>query len=207
LHLAAKGSHVDALRLLLVGDVSLFINLADEDGVTALHWAALNGPAAAVTKLLQRDALANAETTTMETPLHWAARCEDPAVASAIVKSLVGKKATIDPRRRDSGMTPLHVACSMGNVAAVMALLDAGAMVNVGDNNERSALHLACIGNHVSTVEVLLSRKAQVDLVDRRHRTALHHASAAGHAACVAVLISAFAVVDAQCQGFFIIYY
>lgn len=53
----------------------------------------------------------------------------------------------VDPEKRyPSGETELHVACLEGNVAKVMALIQAGADVDATDNLRKTPLHKLCEG-------------------------------------------------------------
>ena len=68
---------------------------------------------------------------------------------------------------RGSGMANLFEAAGRGDVAAVGALLDAGADVDgVREEDERTALHCAAACGHAAVVTLLLERDADVDAED-----------------------------------------
>eukprot|EP01012_Entosiphon_sulcatum_P063024 TRINITY_DN8992_c0_g1_i1.p2 TRINITY_DN8992_c0_g1~~TRINITY_DN8992_c0_g1_i1.p2 ORF type:complete len:153 (-),score=25.88 TRINITY_DN8992_c0_g1_i1:81-539(-) len=77
----------------------------------------------------------------------------------------------VDPNSADGGgCTPLHYACSNGQLHVVKALLDhPGINVNAQDSYGRTPLHWAVSSGHVDVVKMLLERPA----VDRALQTNL----------------------------------
>jgi ankyrin repeat protein len=102
------------------------VNVAQGDGMTALHWAANRGDAALARLLL--DARASVTATTRVgryTPLHIAAQ----SASAAVVKALLAARA--DARAvTDEGITMLHLAAMGGDTAVIGVLARAGAEVN-----------------------------------------------------------------------------
>ena len=64
-----------------------------------------------------------------------------------------------------SGMTPLHIAVYMQNLAMVNMLLDAGAQVNIADNEGNTPLIVAVYESNddYSIVECLLNHGADIN--------------------------------------------
>merc|ERR1712012_1092784 len=68
-------------------------------------------------------------------------------------------------------MTPLHVACAVGNADSVNQLLDAGKesgikvtdIINAADNNGALPISLAITSKNLSMMEVLIQKGAIVD--------------------------------------------
>ena len=156
---AAKRGDVETLKAELRsgGDV----NAAQADGFTALHWAAKTGNrevaevliaagadvrattrlgshmplhvAAAAGKpgvaeaLLTAGAPADAMTSTGAQPLHLAAAAGD----AGMITSLLAHGAPVDARETAWGLTPLMFAAVRDRVAAVQALMEAGADASV----------------------------------------------------------------------------
>ena len=58
--------------------------------------------------------------------------------------------------------TPLHIAAVRGDVAAIIALLDAGADIQSRGEHGYSPLHEAVEQGHIEVVRVLLERGASV---------------------------------------------
>lgn len=73
--------------------------------------------------------------------------------------------------------TPLHIACAIGNEAAVEILLENNAKVNVADNDQKTPLIKAIEGQHEKCVELLLSYEAQVEICDKNGDNPVHHAT------------------------------
>jgi len=96
--------------------------------------------------------------------------------------------------------TPLQWAALYGHVAAVEALLAAGAHVDGARSGGLTPLMLAANTDHAATVAVLLAAGADLHRVDSDGRTALHLACYDGHVDCVRMLLEAGAQADV-CDG------
>ena len=75
----------------------------------------------------------------------------------------------------ESGMAPLLLAATKGDVACLTILLDAApASVNtVKDQHERTALMLAASGGKAEAVELLVARGAEINAISCDGKTAL----------------------------------
>lgn len=97
-------------------------------------------------------------------------------------------------------MSPLCIACVLGDVKIVTALLDAD--VDVGMQHDeigiQSPLSAASLNGHAAILELLLERGAPVDDPDAKGYTALHLCCANGHAKCARMLLSAGSYVDRE---------
>jgi len=102
--------------------------------------------------------------------------------------------------------TPLWFAITKGHLPSALALVDAGARVDVVDDSKRTMMHVAMqyggeaneSADSLPLVQSLLKRKADVNAVDREKRTALHWAAGKNAMPCVAALIAAGADVNAK---------
>ena len=105
--------------------------VADADGCTLLHWAALNNRIAIATFLLERGALVDAVGGKLgETPLHWATRRK----YYAMMELLFSRGADIT-RRNINGCDALMLACTTGpDLSTLYLLLHWGADVNSRDS-------------------------------------------------------------------------
>ncbi|NIP60304.1 MAG: hypothetical protein GWM92_18235, partial [Gemmatimonadetes bacterium] len=114
---AAMKGNLAAVRALV--EQGADVNAAQGDGMTALHWAALNGDAELARILVYAGATLKAVTRAGgHTPLHLAARAGHPGVIDVLLD------AGADPEPRSAtGVTPLHLAAASGSAAAVEALL------------------------------------------------------------------------------------
>jgi ankyrin repeat protein len=91
--------------------------------------------------------------------------------------------------REQSGLTPLHLAASAGNLPAVQALLTARADVRIASKAGATALHWAAARGRTEAVQALLAAKAAVNATDGEGQTPLQMAVAAGHPETVRALV------------------
>ena len=137
----------------------------DEEGLTALHEAAVYGLKDAVVVLLSSGADVNAETDFGMTALGFAAIAPDGHVAET---------------REDD--------CDVTDERIVELLLERGAHVDGGSDEDWPPLHLAAHRGHIRMVARLLAKGARVDRRDSWGRTPLTHAIEAGHKELVSLL-------------------
>ncbi len=154
---AARQKDVQAVRALLKqgGDV----NGAQGDGMTALHWAALQNDADLASMLLYAGANVRATTRLgAYTPLHLASQ----AGAAAIIEPLVKAGAPVGALT-STGATPLMLAAAGGSVDAVARLLEHGADPNAKDKaNGETAMMFAAALDRSDVVRVLIAKGADV---------------------------------------------
>jgi hypothetical protein len=100
--------------------------------------------------------------------------------------------AGADLHARDAeGATPLHAACSHGQVGAAELLLRARASGHAPDAHGLTPLLAAAAGGHAACVELLLRVGARTGAVDATRASALHLAVTAGSLSCVELLLAA----------------
>lgn len=150
---AARAGDTDAVRALLEDGADP--NLAQGDGLTALHLAAREGHLEVVAILINAGAETSATTRIGDyTPLHLAGG----AGHADVVGALLGAGANPGAVTTASGVTPLHLAAeARGGEDAVRLLLEHGAPVNA---RERSAgqtplMFAAAAGRAASAIELL----------------------------------------------------
>jgi ankyrin repeat protein len=168
---AAMRGDTEGVRTLLRGGAD--VNAAQGDGMTALHWTALNGDLATMNVLLYAGAATEALTRVgAYTPLHLASsRGQAEAVARLLeAGSKVGPLTA-------TGVQPLHLAAQAGNANAVKALLDRGAEVNAKDKTHgRTPLIFAASQDRLDAMKVLLAGGADAsqtsNVIDYQARSA-----------------------------------
>ncbi|HEV3057588.1 MAG TPA: ankyrin repeat domain-containing protein [Vicinamibacterales bacterium] len=152
---AAMHKDAQAVRSLLRqgGDV----NAAQGDGMTALHWAAMQGDADLAGVLLYAGA--NVRATTRlggYTPLHLASQ----SGSTAVINALVAAGAAVGAATA-TGATPLMLAASAGQTDAVKTLLDHHADPNTTESaNGETALMFAAALDRAEVARVLLQHGA-----------------------------------------------
>ena len=154
---AAMHKDVDGVRTLLKGGAD--VSTAQSDGMTALHWAALNGDLETMDVLLLAGATREALTRVgAYTPLHLASqRGHGAAVARLLAAGAKAGPVT------STGVQPLHLAAESGDVEAVKALLDSGAEINVVDTTHgRTPLVFAVSKDRREVLELLAARGADL---------------------------------------------
>lgn len=132
------------------------VNTRDQDGTTALTWAAYRGNLPLAELLLDRGANPNLSSEIGLTPLALAIQNGAVAVASL----LLNKGA--DPNlARENGETPLMTAVRLGQVDTTRLLLDHGAKANVQEKKFHQTPLMWAAGNP-ALVRMLLAKGADV---------------------------------------------
>ena len=157
---AAMRADLDKVRLLLRGGAD--VNVAQGDGMTALHWSAENRSAEMAAMLIYAGA--NVEALTRiggYTSLHLASR----SGSAAVVQELLEAGANPAVRSSAGGATPLHFAASASSKGSVISLLDHGAKIDARESAwEQTPLMFAASLGRTDIVELLLSRGADVSV-------------------------------------------
>ncbi|HTI63164.1 MAG TPA: ankyrin repeat domain-containing protein [Gemmatimonadaceae bacterium] len=159
---AAQRGDLATVKKLIASGVS--VNVAQGDGMTALHWAADRGDSALTAVLLRAKASVRATTRIgAYTPLHIAARSGSPAVVRALLAAGSDVKTTTT-----SGATALHLAAAAGNPDVVAALLEKGADPNARESAwGQTPLVFAAEYNRAAAIKVLLAHGADPSIHTR----------------------------------------
>jgi ankyrin repeat protein len=158
--LAAHRQHCDIVRLLLSHRGAydrVQLNLAGDDGFTALSWAAHHGNLECMRTLLNAGADVNHATSTGYTPLHFVANRTDVKLAQLLLR----KGAAVNARG-ECGFTPLHNAVYCDNVAVAELLLRSGADVEARYHHS-APLHVAADKGSVTMALLLLKHGAALN--------------------------------------------
>ena len=133
----------------LIGSAELDLNLKDELGMTALHYAVNRGMSDIVKLLLDAGANINVTNKSNETPLHLT--CYKKRL-TGIAKMLLDAGADTEVRSKMCGSTVLHFAAAGGLTNIVKLLLDAGADKDAENNYEDTPKSLANEFKHYDTL-------------------------------------------------------
>jgi ankyrin repeat protein len=129
----------EVVRWLISKGASVFDS--DTYGRGALYYAVKHGHTDIADVLIDNGA------DVLNVDIHQKNLLHDVADAGALlaVKYLLSKGG-IDPSKQDiHGRTPLHNAAISGYIEIVKALFDAGANLNIQDNDGRTAVHWCCL--------------------------------------------------------------
>jgi ankyrin repeat protein len=159
---AAEKKDAAAVRKLIKDGAD--VNGAQGDGMTALHWAALNGDAELAQLLLFAGANVGAKTRIGGyTPLHLAAQVGHANVIAPLVAA--GAPVTAATA---TGATALMHAAHSGSTDAVRILIENGADPNVTETaNGQTALMFAAAADRIDVVKLLIARGADLHVTSR----------------------------------------
>lgn len=139
------------------------VNLAQNDGTSALLWAAYQSDADMVSRLIAAGADVNAANNFGMTPLLEASRMGDAPVIAALLEG----GADLERAKKD-GETPLMAAARSGHTDSVKLLLEHGADPNaVEDYHSQTALMWAAAEGHLDVVDMLLNAGADPNMQAR----------------------------------------
>ncbi|KAL6079398.1 Palmitoyltransferase zdhhc13 [Balamuthia mandrillaris] len=181
----------------LVEEEGVSVDATNEDGCTALHYAAYTGRAELVAYLLDCGATIDPiSIKEKQTPLHWAAisghsrlvvrLAEEGADLlksdargyngtllaamyghSAVVHYTVAMKGVPVDCQDSEGHTPLHWAVYARYEHVARLLLTLGAPINATDNEGLTPLHWAALKGNHGMAKFLLRRGAKLDIKDK----------------------------------------
>ncbi len=155
---AAEQSNWHQLRRLLASHAS--VNLAQPDGMTALHWAVRANQEDMVALLLQSGADPNSANRYAITPLWLAATNGSAPVVRRLLKAGANAKATMP-----HGETALMAAARTGEAETIRLLLQAGADPNAKESSQgETGLMWAAAENHPEAIRLLIAGGADPNL-------------------------------------------
>jgi cytohesin len=209
LHFAALAGRIEMAKLLLAHDAKIDAGSSPAEA-TPLHYAAVYGQMRMVAFLVENGADPNVRDVKGLTPFQYASlRNRRPVME--LLASLGARPDTIfdavnagdfgrvithlnggaDVNQADLYGTPLHRAASTGQVAIMVALIDAGAdLESIGEPEKAHPLHAAALANRADAVALLIERGAAIDGRDAAGRTPLMVACSFGGVQAAAALLA-----------------
>jgi ankyrin repeat protein len=160
-------------------------------GKTPLLSAAEKADVSTVQKLLANGASVNAANADGYTALHYAAQCRDVRVVDALLKA----GADVNARTKQN-VTPLIASINMawGKPEISLALINAGADVNVADSDGDTALWIATTESSSEVIRALLKKGANPNVQSKslgfNGDTPLHMAARNGLVDAVKLLLN-----------------
>jgi|LakMenE01Jun11ns_1017448.scaffolds.fasta_scaffold9943810_7 ankyrin repeat protein len=91
-----------------------------------------------------------------------------------MIKLIINYISDINDNYNYDYMSPLHLACEIGNIEIVQLLLENGADIDVLDNYFMTPLHYASNRNHFKTIKLLIKHKAKINVFDDHDRLPIH---------------------------------
>ena len=175
LQLAARVGSVEIVNSLIALNVEL--DAQDEDGYTALHWAAHYGHTAIILKLKEFGADTHIKSHVEEVPLFRATRM---GRVDAIDKLCEINKNDVH-EKNIFGLTPLHVAAGLTSniwcIDTLDLLLEKGSDPNALDLEDNNPLHLASSHGFSKAVDRLIVFGSDSNKQNRQGDLPLHHAA------------------------------
>lgn len=171
------------------------VDLAQPDGMTALHWAVYHGEQPAVAALLKAGARATAKTEYEITPLAIACRQGNAELAGLLLRA----GAELDDEL-PGGVTPLMIAARTGDPLTVRLLLAHEARVEATERSGQTALMWAAAEGHAEVVRMLIEAGADLNQVSTLGFTPIFFATRQGHLEVVNALLDLGADVNAVMQ-------
>ncbi|CAH1788044.1 unnamed protein product [Owenia fusiformis] len=178
---AAKNGDVDGLIKLKTHGAN--VNEVDYDNRSALHLAATEGQLEAVEYLLKEGGMVHMRDRFGNTPLRCAIMYNHPDIIRILRKA--GAHITINPVRIGVELCSL---AAINDLEGLRSWYLAGANINSGDYDKRTALHVAVTFDYLGIVTFLLECGARSDIKDMFGNTALTEATTRGLDKIVAVL-------------------
>ncbi|KAI1781318.1 ankyrin [Hypoxylon cercidicola] len=191
----ASPSEPDIMQIARVGDIPAMEKLfqsseydatyTDDEGITPLHWAAINNQFAMCKFLIEKGADINKKGgESIATPLQWAAQRSNYYTVNLLLQH------GADPLITDAqGYNTLHISTFSGNVLLVVLLLHQGIPVDVADAYGHTCLMWAAYKGFPQCVDLFLRWGASVHATDEQGFTALHWALVKGSPQCILKLL------------------
>ncbi|KAF3915308.1 Ankyrin-2 [Arthrobotrys entomopaga] len=181
--MAQAGDEAGLRQLLDSGKISA--NYRDPDGITPLHWAAINNQYIVCKLLLEAGADVNAVGgESVATPTMWAAQEKHYYIVDLLTRYGADHQIT-----DGQGYNILHLATFNGNIFLITLLLHQGINVDVKDAQGHTPLMWAAYKGYPACVELYLSWGADVTAIDDKQLTALHWSLVKGSLQCIQKLI------------------
>lgn len=151
------------------------VNCIGEDGITPLLLAARYRHENIVRLLLGQGANPRARCDKGRTTLHWLDSVLEEPVSETLIDLLLGDRPPFEvPDGR--GVTPLMVACRIGELLLATRLIRHGADLRATNSEGNTALHYAAVFGKAHMISLLIHYGAEIEAKNSQGRTPLHDA-------------------------------
>lgn len=189
LHAATYFSNEKSLEVLLQHLSLQDVDVRDNEGMTALHWAAFHGRTGHVRLLLEKKADLLSRDTAGKLPLHWAA--QNGYVSTCQVMLEMCDSHNLVNGKDFSGRSPIHLSAAAGQYYVLVELTAVPfANIEALDNDGRTPLHWAAATGHADCVAHLLRLESDKEAEDKHGGTPLQYAQQGHHSVCSQLLMA-----------------
>lgn len=187
LHAVTYFSSENSLEVLLQHLSLQDVDTRDNEGMTALHWAAFHGRTGHVKLLVGKKADPLSRDTDGKLPLHWAAQNGFVSTCQAMLD--VSDSHNLINGKDFSGRTPIHLAAAAGQYHVLVELTAVPfANCEAVDNEGRTALHWASATGHAHCVAHLLRLGSDKNAEDKHGGMPLEYAQQGHFTECCQLL-------------------
>ena len=191
LHLAVTNDNKDvAIKLI---DAGADLNMGDGQGETPLHLAVTNVYKNMAMILIDAGSDLKEYTNVLKNLLlHWSAWTNTENAAKLLI--LAGADVNNHDSDGESNKfrwTPLHVAAKVGHKNVAIVLINAGANIELGDEEKKTPLHWAAMEGQDKCAELLTNAGADILKTDINEYNPMNLALMKGHVKVADVLVDA----------------
>eukprot|EP01080_Neovahlkampfia_damariscottae_P002858 gene2858-4701_t len=176
IHDAMNSSDLKMLQFLLSqassNKTKLLVNIKDKTGDTPLLRGVLQDSIECVSELISTTksnvnlSIHNDKDFNI---FHYAARKGSSDMIELLFNT--SAKSLYDQQNKD-GLTPLHIACKVGNIDVIQKLFELGANINQQDNLGNTPLHYSIKNGKVNSSQLLMRLKAKINIKNKLKETA-----------------------------------
>lgn len=91
-----------------------------------------------------------------------------------LIRLIINYISDIDNNYNYYSLSPLHIACEIGNIEIVQILLEYGANTEINDNKLMTPIFYAAQNNHYNIIKLLINYKAKINIMDQYNRLPIH---------------------------------
>ncbi|XP_073246127.1 transient receptor potential cation channel subfamily A member 1-like [Porites lutea] len=161
LHAAAQAGQTQVIQKLVLYGADM--SLRDNDGYTPFHLAAREGHVEAFKEMLRKAKYGGLSIRTLlNSPDNYGNVCLHLAIKHKEIMQLCLEAGADISTTQEDLSTPLHLACSQGNLEITKLLVNHGAKIEREDGDGLTPLLRASLGGHVPVISYLLDQGAQL---------------------------------------------